>query len=61
MSTENQWDKVDDFKWLKVEASPNWSIIPSEKRIPEEVWTKWVPGAPGYALDDILNKTVLAR
>ncbi|KAK3941331.1 tubulin binding cofactor C-domain-containing protein [Diplogelasinospora grovesii] len=34
----NQWDQVDDFKWLKAEHSPNWAILPEEERVPEEVW-----------------------
>lgn len=51
----NQWDQVDDFKWLKAEPSPNWSIVPEDQRIPEEVWTKTVPGGPGLSLDGILK------
>jgi tubulin-specific chaperone C len=55
-SKENQWDQVDDFKWLKTDPSPNWSILPEINRVPEEVWTKSVPGEPGVGLDDILKK-----
>ncbi|KAI9707310.1 MAG: hypothetical protein M1836_000270 [Candelina mexicana] len=58
---ENQWDKVDDFKWLKAEQSPNWSILPSEKRIHDEVWKHTVPGGPDLALDDILKTTIPDR
>lgn len=29
---KNQWDQIDDFKWLKAEKSPNWSIISEEER-----------------------------
>ncbi|RAL61967.1 hypothetical protein DID88_002456 [Monilinia fructigena] len=46
-SVENQWDQVDDFKWLKVEHSPNWSILPEEERLKEEIWTDVVPGGSG--------------
>lgn len=53
---QNQWDQVDDFKWLKAEHSPNWSILPDEQRLKEEVWTTIVPGGPGVGLDDILRK-----
>jgi hypothetical protein len=53
---QNQWDQVDDFKWLKVEHSPNWCILPDEQRLKEEVWTTIVPGRPGVGLDDILRK-----
>ncbi|ESZ96694.1 hypothetical protein SBOR_2953 [Sclerotinia borealis F-4128] len=53
---KNQWDQVDDFKWIKAEHSPNWSILPEEKRLKEEIWTNVIPGGPGVGLDDILKK-----
>jgi len=53
---QNHWDQVDDFKWLKAEHSPNWSILPEEERLKEEVWTNVVPGGPGVGLEDILKK-----
>ncbi|TVY45464.1 Tubulin-folding cofactor C, partial [Lachnellula subtilissima] len=55
----NQWDQVDDFKWLKAEHSPNWSILPEDQRLKEDVWVTVVPGGPGVGLDDILKKTGL--
>ncbi|KAB8293204.1 hypothetical protein EYC80_007544 [Monilinia laxa] len=55
-SVKNQWDQVDDFKWLKVEHSPNWSILPEEERLKEEIWKNVVPGEPGVGLDDILKR-----
>ncbi|KAF1929047.1 TBCC-domain-containing protein [Didymella exigua CBS 183.55] len=30
---QNQWDQIDDFKWLKAEQSPNWSILPEGERV----------------------------
>ncbi|KAI1407282.1 TBCC-domain-containing protein [Hypoxylon sp. FL1857] len=53
---ENQWDQVDDFKWLKSEPSPNWAILPEEKRIPEDVWKNSVCGSPSLSTDDILRR-----
>jgi tubulin-specific chaperone C len=53
---QNHWDQVDDFKWLKAEHSPNWSILPETERLQEEVWTTVVPGGQGMGLDDILKK-----
>ncbi|KAI1860328.1 uncharacterized protein JN550_011594 [Neoarthrinium moseri] len=53
---KNQWDQVDDFKWLKTEPSPNWSVLPEEKKLPEEVWTKDICGNPSMRTDDILRK-----
>jgi hypothetical protein len=55
---ENQWDKVDDFKWLKAEHSPNWGILPPEECITLRVWRDVVPGGPGVALGDILKETI---
>lgn len=52
----NQWDKVDDFKWLKAEASPNWSVLPEAERVVEDVWKNVVCGNPSYSTDDILRK-----
>jgi len=59
--TENQWDQVDDFKWLKAEHSPNWSILPEDQRLQEEVWTDVVSGGPGVGLEDILKKIGIIR
>ncbi|KAI9860159.1 MAG: hypothetical protein M1813_006269 [Trichoglossum hirsutum] len=58
---ENQWDRVDDFKWLKVEHSPNWSVLPPEKRITPQFWGDVVRGGPDIALSNILKETILAR
>jgi len=59
---QNQWDQVDDFKWLKSEHSPNWSLLPEEKRLQEEIWTTVVPGGPGVGSEDILKKIgIVAR
>jgi tubulin-specific chaperone C len=49
------YDQVDDFKWLKSEPSPNWSVLPPSERVPEEVWREVVPGGPGWGVDDILK------
>ncbi|KAI0102595.1 tubulin-specific chaperone C [Nemania sp. FL0031] len=51
----NQWDQVDDFKWLKDTASPNWSILSEESRIVDDVWQNTVCGKVGMSTDDILR------
>lgn len=51
----NLWREVDDFKWLRAEASPNWAALDESKRVPEEVWRDVVPGGPGYSADDVLK------
>ena len=59
--TRDQWDQIDDFKWHKAEPSPNWSILPPEDAVVEEVWRDVVPGGPGWSLDDILKATKVIR
>ncbi|KAI0006737.1 TBCC-domain-containing protein [Xylariaceae sp. FL0662B] len=55
ISGTNQWDQVDDFKWLKSEPSPNWSILPDEKRVSEDIWANTVCGNTSVKTDDILR------
>ena len=50
----NQWDQVDDFKWLKSEPSPNWSVLPEDKRLSEAVLTDIV--GSDSEIDEILHK-----
>ncbi|KAI0412069.1 tubulin binding cofactor C-domain-containing protein [Xylaria grammica] len=52
----NQWDKVDDFKWLKDTASPNWSILTEESRVLDDVWENTVCGKASLSTDDILRE-----
>lgn len=52
---EDRWSQVEDFKWIKPEPSPNWSLLNSNEAIPEEVWAEIVPGGPGWSLEDILR------
>lgn len=59
--SKNQWDQVDDFKWLKAEKSPNWSVLPEEERLAEDVWTKSVPGEQGKDMHDILKTVGIAK
>jgi hypothetical protein len=51
----NQWDQIDDFKWLKAEPSPHFSILPEAQRVSQEVWRDKVPGEEGIGLADILK------
>ncbi|KAI0154535.1 tubulin binding cofactor C-domain-containing protein [Xylariaceae sp. FL1272] len=55
-SEMNQWDKVDDFKWLKAEASPNWRVVPEDERLKDGVWRDKVCGGPSLGTDDILKE-----
>ena len=56
MSSQNQWDQIDDFKWLKAEHSPNWRVLEPENIVPDEVWKKVRSlGASFASADDILK------
>lgn len=55
-ATENQWDRVDDFKWLKAGHSPNWTTMGEEQILDDEIWTKVVRGRPGSSVDETLAK-----
>ncbi|KAH0346502.1 TBCC-domain-containing protein, partial [Aureobasidium melanogenum] len=52
---KNLYDQVDDFKWLKAEQSPNWSVLNTDKRIKDEIWTDVVPGSPKSGVEEILK------
>lgn len=52
---QNLYDQVDDFKWLKAEHSPNWSVLDKDNYIKDEVWKDIVPGSPKSGVDDILK------
>ena len=53
--TANQWDQIDDFKWLQAEHSPHFSVLPAAERIEDRVWREKVPGGHGDALNQILK------
>jgi hypothetical protein len=38
LQAANHWNEIDDFKWLKAEASPNFSLLTEPERIEAEVW-----------------------
>lgn len=46
---------VEDFKWIKSEPSPNWSLLGQDAGVPESVWTEIVPGGPCWSSDEILR------
>ncbi|KAL4921806.1 tubulin binding cofactor C-domain-containing protein [Aspergillus aurantiobrunneus] len=55
LDAEDRWSLVEDFKWIKPEPSPNWSLLGQDAGVPEEVWTEIVPGGPGWSSDEILR------
>ncbi|RAK78699.1 putative tubulin-specific chaperone c [Aspergillus fijiensis CBS 313.89] len=58
---EDRWSEVEDFKWIKPEPSPNWSLLDPEDAVPEEVWAEIVPGGPGWSLEDILRAINISK
>ncbi|KAF1843758.1 tubulin-specific chaperone c [Cucurbitaria berberidis CBS 394.84] len=60
LQSPNQWDQIDDFKWLKAEPSPHFTILPEAQRVQDTVWRDVVPGEHEVSLDDIL-KAVIVR
>ncbi|CAI6338444.1 unnamed protein product [Periconia digitata] len=54
-TSANQWDQIDDFKWLKAEPSPHFSIMPESERVEAKVWENVVPGGHSISLNDILR------
>ena len=60
-STANQWDQIDDFKWLQSEPSPNYSILQPADRIKEEVWKTVVPGGHDVSLKDVLRAVTIVQ
>ena len=60
-SVENKWSDVDDFKWLRAEQSPNWSVMAPGKRVAEEVWRDVVPGGPETSVRNVLDAVDLPR
>ncbi|KAK5114335.1 hypothetical protein LTR62_002587 [Meristemomyces frigidus] len=52
---ENQWQLVDDFKWLRSEPSPNWKTLDMQHRVRAEVWKTVVRGGPVLGVEEILK------
>lgn len=61
LSKENQWDQVDDFKWLKAGQSPNWTTLSEKAALDESIWTTVVPGQPGVSVEETLKKVGISR
>lgn len=55
------WGKVRDFKWLKAEASPHWTIKPESERVREEVWSQMLSAEPAVSIERIFQVVGLSR
>lgn len=55
IATVNQWNQIQDFKWLKAEQSPNWSILPEADIISDETWQRIAQVGVNLPVDDILK------
>jgi len=60
-ATENQWNQVDDFKWLKAGHSPNWTILSNSQTLSPEVWKNVVPGTPSSNVTNTLKAIGIPR
>ncbi|KAK5686295.1 hypothetical protein LTS10_002411 [Elasticomyces elasticus] len=54
-NVKSQWSEIDDFKWLRSEPSPNWSVLAEEERVDQKLWREVVPGGPGIGVGDVLR------
>ncbi|KAF2685802.1 TBCC-domain-containing protein [Lentithecium fluviatile CBS 122367] len=61
LQTLNQYDQIDDFKWLKAEASPHFRFLAEADRVGEDVWEHTVPGGHNVSLGDILRAVKVPR
>ena len=43
----NAWKEVKDFKWLRAQQSPHWSVVPEGERVREEVVEEGKEGGEG--------------
>lgn len=60
-SSSNQWDQVDDFKWLRSDASPHWSALPEAERLPDSVWTSAVASGAALSTEDVLQAVGIGK
>lgn len=51
----NQWDQIDDFKWLKMEPSPHFSILPEAERVSDGVWRDKIMDEKSERWEDLLK------
>lgn len=52
---DGQWRMVDDFKWLRKEASPNWRVLEPGERVEDGVWRRLRELGPDLGVDEVLN------
>jgi hypothetical protein len=60
-STENQWDQVNDFKWLKASHSPNWTILSDPQRLAPNFWENIVREQPVASVAETLKSIGVPR
>ena len=52
---QNRWDQVQDFNWHRGERSPNWSVLPDQDSVSEEIWNNIVSSGESSSLKEILE------
>ncbi|KAK5689375.1 hypothetical protein LTR17_026292 [Elasticomyces elasticus] len=58
-NVKSQWSEIDDFKWLRSEPSPNWSVLAEKERVEPKLWRDVIPGGPGIGVGDVLRAVSL--
>ena len=53
--TKNQWDQIDDFKWLKAEPSPHFSLLAEPERVEDKTWKYMVSGQLDTSVEEVLK------
>lgn len=58
VQSQNLWNQVEDFMWLRPEPSPNWRVLTDEETISDELWQQAANGTHGIEiLGDVLKVT----
>ncbi len=55
------WSQVDDFKWLRAEQSPHWSVLPEAERVTDIVWRDTVRDGSCEDVEKILQAVGAGR
>jgi tubulin-specific chaperone C len=57
----NNWDQIDDFKWLKAEPSPHFRLLDSQQLVLSQIWIDIAPGGSKSSAKSILEAVGIAE
>ncbi|KAI5299619.1 Cytosolic copper metallochaperone [Ascosphaera pollenicola] len=55
------WDQVQDFNWIKTEASPNWRLLSEESIPPAEFWERLGSKEVEKSLNEVLKSKMVTQ